>query len=110
MPLDNATADQSMIPLTSSNYEDGEDEVEDEVDAESNLLPLSHLTASTILGGTLPGMNTIGQLCATQIASAVLARNPEERRLLVVGLGLQNVITDRSAFFDLVELVMKCMD
>lgn len=83
---------------------------ENEGDPRSDLLPLSHLTATTILGGTEPEMNTIGQLCATQIASALLARCPEERRLLVVGLGLQTANMNRSAFFDLVELVMKCMD
>ena len=83
---------------------------ENEEDVESDLLPRSHLTATTILGGTESEMNTVGQLCATQIASAVLARDSEERRLLVVGLGLQSAKLDRSAFFDLVELIMTCME
>ena len=97
------TLDQTMMPQANGNYENEED-------AKSDLLPLTHLTATTILGGTESEMNTVGQLCATQIASALLARNPEERRLLVVGLGLQTANMDRNAFFDLVELVVKCME
>jgi proteasome assembly chaperone 3 len=72
---------------------------------ETSLLPLSHLTASTLLGGSNPEREMVGQLYATQIASAIVARNPEEKRTVLVGLGLEKVERSREAFFDLVELV-----
>lgn len=51
----------------------------------------------------------MGQLYATQIASAITLKNPEESRVVVVGLGLSKVEASRGAFFDLVELVLQCL-
>ncbi|KAL2055182.1 hypothetical protein ABVK25_004520 [Lepraria finkii] len=41
------------------------------------LLPMAHLTPKTLLGGSTSGRETVGQLYATQIASAIIMRNPE---------------------------------
>lgn len=49
----------------------------------------------------------MGHLYASQIASVIATRNPEETRTVVVGLGLQRVDMDREAFFDLLELIQK---
>jgi len=68
---------------------------------------MAHLTATTILGGTVPERETVGQLCATQIASAVATKDPDEKRMVVVALGLQDARMDRSGFMDVIELVMQ---
>lgn len=51
--------------------------------------------------------NTTGQLIATQIATAVVTKSPEEKRLLVVGMGLEKPALDRAAFMDLVGLILE---
>lgn len=71
------------------------------------MLPLGHLTPKTLLGAGGEQRETIGHLYASQIASAIATRNPEETRTVLVGLGLQNVDVEREAFFDLLELIQK---
>lgn len=71
------------------------------------MLPLGHLTPKTLLGAGGEQRETIGHLYASQIASAIATRNPEETRTVVVGLGLQKVDMEREAFFDLLELIQK---
>ncbi|KAF2274211.1 uncharacterized protein EI97DRAFT_435314 [Westerdykella ornata] len=76
---------------------------------QNTLLPHPHLTATTILGGTHPTLSLLGQTLATQIASAILTRNPHERRMVVVGLGLDPRMEEgggRDAFADLVGLML----
>ncbi|KAF9881013.1 hypothetical protein CkaCkLH20_01163 [Colletotrichum karsti] len=73
------------------------------------LLPSVHLTPKTLLGGGGDERETLGQLYAAQIASLVSTRDPEDRRTLVLGLGLNKVDTEREAFFDTVELVQKVL-
>jgi proteasome assembly chaperone 3 len=73
------------------------------------LLPSTHLTPQTLLGGGGDNRETLGQLYAAQIASQISARNPDDRRTLVVGLGLQKLDTEREAFFDMLELVQKVL-
>ena len=51
----------------------------------------------------------MGQLYATQIASAIIARNPEEKRTVILGLGLSKLEAKREVFYDIVDLVMKCL-
>ena len=103
VPLDSHTLDHPSIPRANATYDNNTDE-------NTDMMPMTHITATTILGGTIPELDTMGQLCATQIASAVLTKNPEERRTVVVGLGLQRATTSRNEYFDLVELAMKCLE
>lgn len=56
------------------------------------LLPRPDLTATTVLGGTKGGEEVLGQTLATTLASAVLHRSPTEERMLVLGMGLQDVV------------------
>ncbi|PMD28633.1 hypothetical protein NA56DRAFT_560169 [Hyaloscypha hepaticicola] len=72
-----------------------------------DMLPLGHLTPKTLLGAGGEQRETMGHLYASQIASVIATRNPEETRTVVVGLGLQRVDMDREAFFDLLELIQK---
>ncbi|KAJ5166402.1 uncharacterized protein N7482_005183 [Penicillium canariense] len=76
---------------------------------EDNLLPLSGLTATSILGGHAAGQDTIGQLFARQIATAIATKSPAEKRLLVVGLGLGTAASDRDSFFAIIDLVLQCI-
>ena len=78
-------------------------------DDEDGLLPLTHLTPRTLLGGSSSERETIGQLYATQIASAILSKDPGESRTVLLGLGLMGTEVRRESFFDLVELVSSCI-
>lgn len=78
-------------------------------DPENDLLPMSHLTATTVLGGTKREDEVVGQTLATTIASAILMKRPSEQRLLVVGLGLEDAagsLTGRAQFDEAVGLVL----
>ncbi len=72
---------------------------------DEDILPLGHLTPKTLLGAGGEQRETIGHLYASQIASAIAIRNPEETRTVLVGLGLQNLDLQREVFFDLLELI-----
>ncbi|KAI1458420.1 hypothetical protein F4805DRAFT_456760 [Annulohypoxylon moriforme] len=77
--------------------------------ANSSLLPMSHLTPKTLLGGGGEERESLAQLYAVQIASHIARRDSEERRTLVVGLGLKTLKPDREAFFDVLELIQKVL-
>lgn len=75
-----------------------------------SLLPSEHLTATTLLGGGNAERETMGQLYASQIASLLTLRNPNEQRSLLLGLGLEKVDTTTSdSFYDVVELVQQVL-
>lgn len=73
------------------------------------LLPSTHLTPKTLLGGGGEERETLGQLYAAQIASHISLRSPDDRRTLVLGLGLNKIDTEREAFFDLLELAQEVL-
>ncbi|ORY10528.1 hypothetical protein BCR34DRAFT_625180 [Clohesyomyces aquaticus] len=101
VPLDISATDN---PLTSNPYLEQEDDV-----PPSDLLPMHHLTATTILGGTVPELDVLGQTLATQIASAVLTRNSDERRMVVMGMGLDRSMAGREEFSELLGLVLELL-
>ena len=70
---------------------------------------MTNLTATSLLGGRVPGHETIGQLYARQIASAILTKTPNEKRPLVVGLGLASAEADRDVYFAIIDLVLQCL-
>ncbi|KAI3323257.1 hypothetical protein HD806DRAFT_535743 [Xylariaceae sp. AK1471] len=74
-----------------------------------SLLPMSHLTPKTLLGGGGEERESLAQLYAVQIASYIARRDSDERRTLVVGLGLQKLRPEREAFFDVLELIQKVL-
>jgi proteasome assembly chaperone 3 len=57
------------------------------------------------MGGGGEQRETLGHLYASQIASVIATRHPEESRTVIVGLGLQKLDMDRDAFFDMLELL-----
>ncbi|KAL3430389.1 hypothetical protein BDV09DRAFT_22218 [Aspergillus tetrazonus] len=96
------------VPLENKNPgTEGQHRIPDP--ANDGLLPLSNLTATSILGGRAPGHEIVGQLYARQIASAIVTKSPNENRLLVVGLGLETAEADRDVFFAVIDLVLQCI-
>lgn len=79
----------------------------DEEDPNSDLLPMHHLTATTILGGTMAELDVLGQTLATQLASAIKTRNDRETRMVVVGMGLDKSMTARAEFTELIGLALE---
>jgi len=59
------------------------------------------------MGGGGEQRETIGHLYATQIATLISSRNPEEMRTVLVGIGLQKIDMAREAWFDILELIQK---
>jgi proteasome assembly chaperone 3 len=88
--------------MASNSYLDREDD-----EPASDLLPIHHLTATTILGGTIPELEILGQTVATQIASAIKTRDERETRLVVLGMGLDKSMASREEFSDLIGLVLE---
>ncbi|KAG9829644.1 hypothetical protein KCU98_g14105, partial [Aureobasidium melanogenum] len=80
-----------------------------ETDVDASLLPFAHLTATTVLGGTRGEFEVLGQTLATTLATALLMRNPEEQRMLVVGLGLEKADQGREAFDELIGACLECL-
>ncbi|KAJ4350977.1 hypothetical protein N0V95_004261 [Ascochyta clinopodiicola] len=101
VPLDISATD---APVTSQAYLD-----RDEEDPASDLLPMHHLTATTILGGTIPELEVLGQTLATQIASAIKTQNDRETRMVVLGMGLDKRMSGRTEFSELVGLVLEVL-
>jgi len=87
--------------MTSNPYLD-----RDEDDPPSDLLPNHQLTATTILGGTVSGVDVLGQTLATQIASAIKMRDSRESRTVVFGTGLDKSMSGREEFSELIGLVL----
>jgi proteasome assembly chaperone 3 len=101
VPLDLAATDASLTSPTSFDREDD--------DPGSALLPMHHLTATTILGGTIPELEILGQTLATQIASAIKTQNDRETRMVVFGMGLDKNMSARAEFSELVGLVLEIL-
>jgi proteasome assembly chaperone 3 len=98
VPLDISATDASMTSNASLER--------DEDDPNSDLLPMHHLTATNILGGTIAELDVLGQTLATQIASAIKQRDDRETRMVVVGMGLDKSMVGREAFSELIGLVL----
>ncbi len=76
---------------------------------EDDLLPMPNLTARTLLGGASEERETVGQLYATQIATAIATKMPDEQRTILFGFGFLKAHTSREQFFDLLDLIMQCL-
>jgi len=71
---------------------------------------MTHLTATTVLGGTKRDDEVVGQTLATTVGSAILMKRPQEERMLVLGLGLNAMAEMGRAEFDaVVGLVFECL-
>jgi proteasome assembly chaperone 3 len=100
------TSEKVHVPLSSASPTSFDTALPSE---DSDMLPLGHLTPKTLLGAGGDQRETIGHLYASQIASAIATKNPEDTRTVLVGIGLQKLDLGREAFFDLIEMVHKVL-
>ena len=77
--------------------------------ARNGFVPGAHLTPTTLLGAGSGDREAVGHLYGTQIASFISMKNPEDRRTLLLGLGLEKLEADQEAFFDVLELVRQVL-
>ena len=70
---------------------------------------MPHLTPFSLLGGGTAERETLGQVLATQVASAIATKNQEERRIVVLGLGLREKTLGPDEFYGIVDLVLRCV-
>ena len=77
--------------------------------SEDDMLPTPHLTATSLLGNSTQERETIGKLYAAQIASMLATKSPDETRTIIFGFGLEQAEVSREQFFDLLNLVAKCL-
>ena len=99
-------ASKFQVPMNMANPARAENHLPTSDDA---FLPLPGLTASTLLGGASSDREMAGQLYASQLASLIASRSPEESRTVLVGLGLNKAEVNRTQFFDLLELATRCI-
>lgn len=99
---------QIHVPLDAPNPNFAEQYLPSATD-EDNLLPLAQLSPKTLLGGSTSERETLGQLYATHIASAIVTRNPDEKRTVLIGLGLTKFELSREMFYDTIDLVVQCL-
>ena len=95
-----------QVPLDAPNFTD---QYLPPATDEDSLLPMSQLSPKSLLGGSTSERETLGQLYATQIASAILTRNPDEKRTFILGLGLTKCTVNREVFYDTLDLVQRCL-
>lgn len=96
VPLERSKIPSTNLLLPSSTHDD-------------ELLPMPHLNPMTLLGSSTLERETIGQLCATQIASSIATKDPQENRTLLLGLGLSKMEASRTMFYDTIDLVLKTL-
>ena len=97
---------QMQVPMDTTSPARGENYLPS---ADGDLVPMSSLTAFTLLGGANAERELTGQLYASQLASLIASKSPEESRTVLVGLGLTKAEVDRKQFFDMLELVTRCL-
>ena len=76
---------------------------------EDSLLPMSRFQPRTLLGFGGGERETMGQLYASQIASLITTKSPEEGRSLMLGLGLAEVDLSRDTFLAILDLVTQVL-
>lgn len=99
---------QVHVPLESRDPTLADRRIQQDNDG-SQLLPLSQLTATTILGSGTTARDTVARLYAAQVASALAAKDPDERRLLVLGIGVKQDSLDRETYLGVLDLMLQCI-
>ncbi|KAL2889313.1 Proteasome assembly chaperone 3 [Ceratocystis lukuohia] len=72
-----------------------------------DMLPASHITPTTLLGGGGSDREAAGHLLASQIANYISLKSPEDERTMVLGLGLKQLEATPTGLFDVLELVQQ---
>ena len=95
-----------QVKLDASNPARGENYLPS---SDDDMLPMANLTATTLLGGGHSEREMVGQLYASQLASLIASKNPEENRTVLFGMGLTKAEASRTQYFDLLDLVTRCL-
>jgi proteasome assembly chaperone 3 len=95
------------VPLLSDNPTDSDPYFATSRSGNDLLLPSSRFQPRTILGAGSSDREMMGQLYASQLASMITTKNPEEQRPLLLGLGLAKADTDRDIFLEIVNLALE---
>ena len=118
MPLlnDDPTSPDTRLPflpihnLGANDIEDSHYDLDGLVNSNTMTpLPSSRFVPRSLLGaGSRNGdREMMGHLYASQIASAITTKNPDESRVLVLGLGMPKVEMERAVFAQVVDLVVQ---
>lgn len=100
---------QVTVPLLSDNPTQADPFFHSIRSEEDALLPASRFAPRTLLGAGNSEREVMGQLFASQIAHAIIAKNSEESRPLLLGLGLAKVEEDRDVFLKIIDLVLQVL-
>ncbi|KKA27047.1 hypothetical protein TD95_002470 [Thielaviopsis punctulata] len=73
----------------------------------ADMLPGSHISPTTLLGGGGSQREMAGHLLASQIANYISLRSPEDERTLLLGLGLRELQASQEGLLDVMELVQQ---
>lgn len=97
------------VPLLGDNPTQSDPYFQTNRSGEDALLPSARFSPRTLLGAGGTDREAMGQLYASQIASAITTKSPEESRSLVLGLGLAKVEMDRDVFLKIIDLVLSVL-
>ena len=97
------------MPLFNENPTGLDTTILNDFSTEDALLPAARFTPHTLLGAGSSDREMMGHLYTSQIASAIVTKNPAENRSLVLGLGLPKVVMDPQVFSQIMELVLQCL-
>lgn len=97
------------VPLLSDNPTHSDPHFQTNPSGDDALLPSIRFAPRTLLGAGGTDREAMGQLYASQIASAITTKSPEEGRSLMLGLGLAKVEMDRDVFLQVIDLVLSVL-
>ena len=103
---------QIQVPLSPENPTQADTQPFLNLATNDALLPATRFSPRFLLGAGTAQREMMGQLYATQIASAVTTKNPSENRTLLLGLGLGNQAgteANQDVFSQIVNLVLGCI-
>lgn len=103
------TQPQVTVPLHSDNPTHTDPYFQTLRSDDDALLPSARFQPRTLLGAGGSDRETLGQLYASQIATAIATKTPDESRSLMLGLGLAKADIDRDVFLQIIDLVLRVL-
>lgn len=101
--------EQITVPLLSDNPTHSDPYFQTIRSDDDALLPSARFQPRILLGAGGSDRETVGQLYASQIATAIATKSPEESRSLMLGLGLAKAEIDRDVFLQIIDLVLRVL-
>jgi proteasome assembly chaperone 3 len=97
------------VPLFNDNPTQSDPYFQTNRSGDDALLPSSRFSPRILLGAGGSDREAMGQLYASQIASAIATKTPDESRSLMLGLGFAKVDMDRDVFLQVIDLVLSVL-